>query len=150
MDGEGEIPRPAPAPGSHLPLSPCEPRRRSCPISAQTSQHTHPNKRHRIIFHPSSATQSVTQSTQLETELLLHPESFRVPFYKTNILPPFPNLTSSQMSALLTYQTFPASLTSHPISPHGKKHLIRAPPSVPLQRSARPQQSPLSHISPQG
>lgn len=150
VDGAGEILRPAPVPRSHLPLSPHEPRRRSCPISTQTSRHTHPNERRRIIFPPSSSTQSVTQSTQLETELLLHPESFRVPFYKTNILPPFPGLTSSQMSALLTYQTFPASLTSLPIRSDGKQHLIGAAPTVPPQRSATPQQSPLSHISPRG
>lgn len=117
---------------------------------ADIPAHTSKQEAQDYFFPPSSATQSVTQSTQLETELLLHPESFGVPFYKTNILPPFPNLTSSQMSALLTYQTFPVSLTCLPIRPDGKHHLIGAAPKVLLQRSDTPQQSPFSHISPQG
>lgn len=37
-------------------------------------------------FTPSAA-QSVAQSTQLETELILLPESFRAPFHKASILP---------------------------------------------------------------
>lgn len=81
----GGILRAAPAPRSHLPPRPPEPSRRSCPISAHT-----PQRRGTALFPHNSTIQSVTQSTQLEMELLLHPESFRAPFYKTNIVSPIP------------------------------------------------------------
>lgn len=86
-------------------------RRRSCPISA----HTPKGEAHSYCCYcpPNSTTQSVTQSTQLEMELLLHPESFRAaPFNKTKIIAPLPQFNQLLLTPNLC-------LPSLPISPNG-------------------------------